>query len=69
MKLKNIFLSFLLIFVTTLVVSALVSFLYSFVAHGTGAVDWETSFRMAITLGILLTWLLERERRAKQEQQ
>ena len=38
----------------TFVVAAAVTYLYSLIAHGTGVVDWETAFRLAIILGIVL---------------
>lgn len=38
----------------TFVVAALVTFLYGLIVHGSGVVDWETSFFLAILLGIVL---------------
>ena len=49
----------------TLVVSVLVTYLWSLARHGAGAVHWETSFRLAIILGIALPWLRARERAAR----
>lgn len=43
MNLKNILLSFVFIFVITLVVSAVVSFLYSLIVYGSGEIDWENA--------------------------
>jgi ascorbate-specific PTS system EIIC-type component UlaA len=41
----------------TFVVAAVVSFLYSLLAHGSGRVDWETAVRLAIIFGVVLTWI------------
>jgi len=38
----------------TFVVAAAVTYLYSLVAHGSGFVNWETAFTLAIILGIVL---------------
>ncbi len=38
----------------TFVVAALVTFVYSLIVHGSGIVDWDTSFFLAIFLGIVL---------------
>jgi len=54
MKIKKLFIDFLITFVVVLVVSAIVTFLYSLIVHGAGTVDWENSFRFAIILGIAL---------------
>jgi hypothetical protein len=44
-------------------VSVIVTYLYSLVAHGTGVIDWETSFRLAIIFAIVLPALRETERK------
>ena len=44
---------FAIIFAVTFLVSAIVTYLYSLVAQGAGLVDWETSFRFGIILGII----------------
>jgi hypothetical protein len=38
----------------TFVVAAAVTYLYNLMAYGSGAVNWETAFDLAITLGIVL---------------
>ncbi len=48
------------IFTLTFVVTALVSFIYSLVAHGTGVVDWESAIRFGLILGIVLSWTRSR---------
>jgi hypothetical protein len=52
---------FLTTFSLTLLVSAAVTFLYNLAEHGTGSIDWETSVRLAIILGIVLTWFRNKE--------
>ena len=37
-----------------LVVSVIVSFLYSLIVVGSGVIDWQTSVRFALILGIAL---------------
>jgi len=58
---KRILLNFLVFFVITFGVSAIVNFLWSLIFHGTASVSWETSFRLAIILGIVLTWMQKKE--------
>lgn len=47
-------------FSITLLVSMIVTFLYSLLVHGIGVVDWETSFRLAFIFGIALPWINRR---------
>ena len=54
MKIKSFLIGFATTFAVTLVVCALVTYLWNLIAHGLNAVDWETSFRFAIILGIAL---------------
>ena len=54
MNIKKLLISFVTIFAVTLVVAAIVTFLYSLIIHGAGTIDWETSFPLAIILGIAL---------------
>jgi hypothetical protein len=60
MKIKNYLTSFVIVFAITLVVSVVVTYLYTLLIHGAGAVDWDTSFRLAITFGIIFSWLIGR---------
>ena len=46
--------TFAIAFAVTLGAYVLVTYLYSFIAHGAGTIDWETAFRFAIMLGISL---------------
>ena len=50
-------------FAIVLVVSVIVTFLYSLVVHGAGVIDWEASFRLSIILGIALAWIQQREKK------
>jgi uncharacterized protein YqhQ len=50
---KKVLISFVIGFAVTLIVSSLVTYLYSLGLHETAEVDWETSFRLAIILGII----------------
>ena len=54
MKIKSFLIGFVTTFAVTLVVAAIVTYLRNLIAHGQSAVDWETSFRFAIILGIAL---------------
>jgi len=54
MNIKKLLISFVTIFTVTLVVAAIVTFLYSLIIHSAGTIDWETSFRLAIILGIVV---------------
>ena len=54
MNIKKLLIGFVTTFAVTLVVAAIVTYLWNLIAHGQSAVDWETSFRLAIILGIAL---------------
>lgn len=40
---------------------AIVTFLWNLIGHGVSTVDWETSFRLAIMFGVVLTWAKSRD--------
>jgi hypothetical protein len=61
MNFKRIFVSFLGTAALGFVVTAAVTYLYSLIAHGAGAVDWGTALRIAIILAIVLTLTVERK--------
>jgi len=48
------------VFAATLGVTALVTLLWNVIGHRAVTVDWETSFRFAIVLGIILPWIATR---------
>jgi hypothetical protein len=54
MNRRRWFLDFLATFVVTGAVAIVVTLLWNLIAHGSAAVDWATSFRLAIILGIAL---------------
>ena len=45
------------------VVAGVVTYLYSLIVHGTGSINWETAFDLAIVLGIVLPLTSFRSRR------
>jgi predicted membrane channel-forming protein YqfA (hemolysin III family) len=51
------------VFCVTLVASMVVSALWNLIAHRTTAIDWETSFRFAIVLAIIVPWIQSRSGR------
>jgi uncharacterized membrane protein (DUF106 family) len=51
------------VFSLVVIVSAIVTYLYSLIVHGSGIIDWETSFRLAIIFAIVLPTLREVERK------
>ena len=61
MTIKKLAFEFALVFVVTLVIVTIVTFLWNLIGHGTKIIDWETSFRFAIIFGILLTWANNRK--------
>ena len=67
MNIKRILINFVVVFALTLVVSAIVTFLWNLIRHGVGTIDWGTAFRLAIIIGILLTWIKVREKKEKQK--
>jgi hypothetical protein len=57
MSVKRLLADFVTVFAVTLIVSLIVTFLWNLVVHGVFTVDWETSIRFAIVLGIVLSWI------------
>ena len=54
MNVKKWFWNFLLVFAVALAASIVVTFLWSLAFHETASIDWETSFQLAIILGIII---------------
>ena len=54
MDTKSLVISFATTFAVALVVGVIVTFLWNLIFHGMAAVDWETSLRLAVILGIVL---------------
>lgn len=54
MNFKQILFAFIFIAPIALIVSLVVGYLYGVLVHGAGLLDWESSIRFAIILGIVL---------------
>jgi len=65
MNAKRFAIGFVTVAAITFVVAAIVSFLYSLIAHGAGTVDWEHSIRLALTLGMIVPLMRELEKKQK----
>ncbi len=65
MNIKNLGVDFVTVFAVTLVTTAIVTFLWNIIGHGESTIDWETSFRLAIIFGIILTWVKSRQNKEK----
>jgi H+/Cl- antiporter ClcA len=63
MSIKQISIDVVTTFVVVLVVSAIVTLLWNLLRQGSGTVDWETSFHLAIILGIALPLVRASERK------
>ncbi len=57
MQIKRLLADFVTVFAVTFVVSVVVILLWNLIVDGASTINWETSFRFAILLGILLPWL------------
>lgn len=53
------------VFAVSFVVSIIVSLVWNLIAHKTTTIDWETSFRFAILLGIIVPWITSRRGTAR----
>ena len=65
MNIKKLGVEFVTVFAVALVTSAIVTFLWNIIGHGESTIDWETSFRLAIIFGIILTWVKPRQNKEK----
>jgi hypothetical protein len=65
MNVKRLLVDALTVFSVTLVVCIIVTVLGNLIVHKAGTIDWETSFRFAIVLGIMLPWLGTRRNKEK----
>ena len=52
---------FAVTFAIVFLVSVVVTFLYSLLVHGSAVVEWETSFRFGLILGIALPLINQRK--------
>ena len=62
MNFKKIIIEFITVFTISLLATIGVTFLWSLVFHGVATIDWETSLRFAILLGIILPIINSRKR-------
>jgi hypothetical protein len=65
MDMKRLLVEFVTVFAVSLIVSVIVTLLWNLAFHGVGTIDWETSFRFATLLGIILP--VAEARRGKQK--
>ena len=64
MRIRRLVAEVLMVSFVTLVTSAVVSVLWNVITRETTAIDWETSVRFAVVLGIIVPWI--QTRRGKQ---
>ena len=67
MNIKNLLIDFVIVFAATLVVTPIVTYLYSLIVYGAGVCDWGLAFRLAIIFGIVLSLINARERKKKEK--
>jgi hypothetical protein len=65
MDIKRLLVDVATVFAGTLIISAIVTLLWNLIVHGENTMDWETSFRFAILLAIIVPWI--ETRRSKGE--
>jgi len=63
MNIKNVLVDALTVFSVTMIVTVIVLLLWDIIVHRTSTIDWKTSFRFAILLGIILPWIETRRRK------
>jgi hypothetical protein len=57
MNIKRIAVGSLTAFTATLIVSAVVTLIWNLSLYGRSTIDWSTSLRFAIVLGLVLPWI------------
>lgn len=62
---KKVLVSFVVYFVITLIVSSLVTYLYSLGFHDTAKIDWSTTFQLAVILGVIFPIMELRKEKPK----
>jgi hypothetical protein len=63
MKMNKLATDFVIAFTVILVVSLIVTFLYNLLVYRTSMIDGESSFRLALILGISRSFLRQREKK------
>ena len=59
MKIKKFLSDFAILFCITLVINAIVIYLWNLIRHGEGAFNWELSFALSVATGIALPLLIK----------
>lgn len=65
MNLRRVLLGFITVFAVSLITCATVTLVWNLSVHRRSTIDWATSFRFAIVLGIVLPWIAIRRARDK----
>jgi hypothetical protein len=65
MIIKRVLVDVVTVFAVTLIVSVIVTLLSNLIVHGASTIDWETSIRFAILLGIIVPWIETRKSKEK----
>jgi hypothetical protein len=65
MNITKLLVDFVTVFAVTLIVTVIVTLLLNLIVHGASTLDWETSFRFAILLGIIVPWIETRRGKEK----
>ncbi len=65
MNIKRLLVDIVMVFSVSLAVSVVVSLLWNLIVHGASTIDWETSIRFAILLGIIVPWITTRRSRGQ----
>jgi hypothetical protein len=65
MNIKRLLTDFVTVSAVTLIVSVIVTLLWSLIVHRAITIDWETSVRLAILFGIVLSWIETRRGKEK----
>jgi hypothetical protein len=63
MNIKKYAIEFADTFIKVLLVGMIITFLSHLIIHGSGVIDWETSLRLALILGIALPWIRQRKKK------
>ena len=67
MKVGKVITEFIVAFILAFIVSAVVSLLWNIIAHDSMVVDWGSSLRLGIILGIITPWIIARGSKKEQE--
>jgi hypothetical protein len=61
MNIKKLLPDFTITFIVTLVTNLVVTYLYNLLVHNSSVIDWETSIRFGLILGIVLPLVNKRK--------